>query len=253
MIVNLAVPENKYYQKLYSNEEYIKNNNIRILPMKEEQALELLLDSRIDAALISPLAYGSAVGKCDLRIIPSKLCIAENYTDAVSIYFKQGIVEILSATLPTNDSYISNIAQILLKEKYELFPKALFKNEFPDDFSSDILVSWFNSEEFQNKINLTEEWFDTFFNPLPMAMWVCKVEETPADLLEITNNLFKSENLTDDFYVQKPFKNDFYVQEGKIYWDWEKDFKLVLDNIVQILYFHQLLPELPEVKFYEGL
>jgi hypothetical protein len=252
MKINIAVPENDYFKRLYDNKDFIKENDINILQLNDEQSLELLIDSRIDAALLTPLAYGKAVGKCDLRIMPNFLCMAENFTDTVSIYFKDNLKEIKTISFSSKEKYLNTAAQILMNEKYDIFPEIIEGSYNTENFNSDIHVSWDNNPEKKNKINLSEEWFDNFYFPIPLLIWVCKAEDSPENIMDIVRQLFKSDDKIDEFFIQSPFHDDFYTQEGKIYWEWDNEFKTVLENTIQILFYHQLFPELPEVKFYEG-
>jgi len=94
---------------------------------------------------------------------------------------------------------------------------------------------------------VSEEWFDAAEMPLPVAMWACRVE---ADLDKVSHAVrqMAQEPLT-VVEVHEPVDDEgSMVRQGTISWTWNADVEEALEGVLNLLFFHQLLREIPAVK-----
>jgi len=83
--------------------------------------------------------------------------------------------------------------------------------------------------------------------PLPLAFWVCRSEEYPDEIQSIINEMASSELIPEE-EVSDNESGEYGERTGIIFWKWSDDIDKALEQTLQLLYFHQLIPELAGVK-----
>jgi hypothetical protein len=150
-----------------------------------------------------------------------------------------------------SDDFLMNIGLIGLIEKYDVLMQKhiiqsnIDKTTILEHYDSAIL--WNAESLIPGALDITEEWSDYNDFPLPIAFWACKDEDFTVDLLEITTHL-----AADDLPDIETIKDSAEYEEefgriGSLLYHWKDDFKEHIMSIQQILYYHQMIPEIRDV------
>jgi predicted solute-binding protein len=251
--MNIAVPDNKLFRIIYENiEDVCLSAGFNLLKLPESQINKFMLLNKFDIAFLTPLGYGLGVKSSDYRILPGKCMSLEGYTGSASLYFAPGAKSINKLAVENHEDFFVQICKIILAERYETFPEInTVKGDLRDILkTNDLFLSYQNDTDFKS-LDLSEDWFDTFEIPLPIGFWVCRNEEAPDDVLNLINS-FAKDSLEDEIIIETSsvIKNELINREGKILTRWNNDIKDSLEQLIQLLYFHQCLPELPAIKIY---
>lgn len=251
-MIEIAFPKNVFYENLFARaDEFARNNNIRLYRLSEKECADYLLRNLVNCAFLSPLGYGRGVKIADLRIVPGPMLFASNYTGLASIFFRKGVEKIESIISDSSDDFIVLIGKLILKEKFgidaELEQMQGSWEELLRNFDSAIL--WGKGKNDEITLDVSEEWFDLFEEPLPLGFWVVRAEENPPNILDIVQK-FAVENFLAEEEVVECLSNetDRPSRKGKIIWQWRQDLEDAISSALIFLYYHQILPEIPAVK-----
>lgn len=231
-----------------------------ITTASEKECAILLKNHRVDAALISPLHYGLAATEVDYRIVPATGIFLEGYTNTASIWFAPGLSQILRFVALAPDDFIVTAGRILLAERYGLCPEYIsatadtLLNEFLREgcaigYRSDIAT--------EPSLDVSEDWLDSFDAPLPVAVWACRQDDDiPADLPEIIRGL-AAEDIDYEMPIVEHICNvsergHEEPRSGLIRRQWNASATEDFTSVLNLLYYHQLLSVIPEVKFWEN-
>lgn len=245
-MIKLAVPDNPVFNMLYEDSiNYDKE--IQIFSVEETKCPEMLRNSLVDAALLSPLGYSNSMERVDYRIIPSRMLAVEGYSGFASIFFKKGLKTIRNYICPKPEDFLMIIGKILLAERYNLIPSEIIKSGDLVDLlcKAEAVIDWLPSSGVDSALDICEEWEDTFQMPLPLAFWVTRAEEAPDTLISLLNNISKTD-LPDsvDIFDYKG------VREGKFIQIWNDGIKIALEEVFHVLYYHQYIQDIPEIKIF---
>jgi hypothetical protein len=103
------------------------------------------------------------------------------------------------------------------------------------------------SSYYDMALDITEEWLDLYEQPLPISFWVCREDENKEGIYDLINKMICKEHDSEIVITDKS-SNDERI--GKISWNWNSDAEKALDNILDILYFRQLIPEISGIKLF---
>lgn len=249
-MIRLAVPDNPIYDELIFNcESLISKGEISIVRLSEIDCASHLLNNKVDAALMTPMGYALGLFDADYRIIPGPALLSHSYTKSGTIIFGRDLKIIKNFASDTPDDFMVTIGKLLLGERYNIFPS--FENKFKDIDSMikncDVVITWNGESEDRITLDISDEWFDMNEFPLPLAMWVCKSEEFPKNILNILTSL-ASETVQKEIMEELPEGKDFAPRQGKLQYRWNDDFERALEFTLHFLYYHQLNMEIPAVK-----
>ena len=108
---------------------------------------------------------------------------------------------------------------------------------------ADAVVSWNKDIIESASLDVTEEWFDAFEMPLPIAFWVCRASGQTENLTEIIRAL------PDKNYKGNLQNIENIGSEGDVLiTQWNEDVENSLEQVLQFLYFHQFFSDVPAVK-----
>jgi hypothetical protein len=251
--MNIAVPDNNFFRLVYENiEQVCQTFGHSLFKLPENQINKLMLLNKFDLAFLTPQGYGMGVKAADYRIVPGKCISLHGYSGFASLYFAPGAKSINKLAVENPEDYFVQICKIILAERYETFPEIYtVKSELGEILkTNDLALSYKHHDNYQ-PLDLSEDWLDTFETPLPVGFWVCRNEEAPDDILKLVNS-FAENTLEDEIFndITILVKNEAISREGKIITNWNNEIKDSLDQLMQLLYFHQCLPELPAIKIY---
>lgn len=250
-MIKLAIPKNEIYRPLFENcEQFCSANNIKYYKLSEGECSDYLLRNLVDAAFLTPLGYGKGVKVADFRIIPGPVLFTEDYTGLATIYFKKGLSDVSSILSNSPDDFMMVIARLLLNEKFginlELEKTQSNRSEILLEHDSAIL--WGSDKTDEVTLDISEEWFDLFEEPLPLGFWVCRAESYPPHIKEIVEKI-ASDSLPEKQEIEEVQENArHYHRKGLLYWRWTPMLETSVETVLLFLYLHQLLSEIPAVK-----
>lgn len=240
--MKIAVPDAALYAPLVANAEAVcAERGWSLVRAPIEQCGRLLLSYAVDAALVSPLGYGRGVGSVDYRIVPGPAVMLHDFTNVAGITFAAGATAIRSVASNTPDEFLVTIGMLILSEKLDA---ELSMN--PSGASADCTIDLTTSGE-TAMMDVSEEWADLTDAPLPVALWACRIE---ADLNAIAAAVGAMADATQESPVSEmlPPSGDHFPREGRITYRWNDDSEEALAAALDLLFFHQVLREIPAVK-----
>jgi predicted solute-binding protein len=255
--MKIAIPDNPFYAPLLKNIEAVEQKyGVKFFKVTEQKCGELLLANSIDMALTSPLGYGMAVAQADYRVVPGPVAVLHSYTETASLYFKENAGEIEKAASPTPDDFLMQSAMIILAEKYDLHPSLERNNADVQELlkNYDAAIAWSTDDAATVALDISEDWFDTFEMPLPLAFWTYRLddpEHPDENLKEIITEL-ADESLKAEEWIGEKLTDGaaFDARAGKIQWKWNDETEEAIAGALQLLFLHLKIKEVPAVKIF---
>jgi len=248
----IAVPNNKIFEKLFNgkiseNDEY----SVQIIKVDEKTVFDLFIANKVDIALLDPLSYAKACLKTDIRIILGPCLSTINYTGLATYFFKQGLPTIEKCGSDTATDFLMLMSKILFSEKFgmevNLIQDKLSKDELLQKYNSALV--WLESYGIDPGLDISEEWYDFYETPLPLAFWVCRINEDYNIYEAIVNQISGLEGIITENIIEKGEDDiDNPLRQGQLVYQWDNELEEALAAILELLYFHQLTPEVADVK-----
>jgi len=252
MKIKIGIPNNPAYNSLFSKVDIVKNQfDCEVFTLPEKQIAELFNKNRLDLAVLTPIGYSFGVKNSDYRILPEKVFGAKGFTGLISYFFRKGLGNVKTCSIPSEDEYLSQISKIIIHERYGLFPNFIPNPEtnvdkLLEDYHSALVIKSLKNS--YHGLDITEDWLDMFSYPLPILFWVAKNEEVPNNSSEIINAFFDDEKFNEtDIYARHP-KEDEDFRIGNYIYNWTDDFDDALHFTLELLYMHKLIDVIPAIK-----
>ncbi len=240
--MTIAIPELPLTDPLCMHVQSLAAANgwtVRIASLDEGG--RLLLANSVDLALTTPLGYGLGVGKVDYRIIPGPCVALEDYTNAYGIWFPEGGTGLGTYSSDDPDAFTTLAGRMVMAEKFDVLLA-------PSPAPADCVIGAVTSTP--PTLDLGEEWFDLVESPLPVAMWVSRVD-TDEEGLDAVVASFADERLLERPVSEfVPLTSDRMPREGKVLYRWSDDVREGLEAALHTMFYHQVLPEIPAIKLY---
>jgi hypothetical protein len=246
-MIKIAVPTSPYCRPITENAKTVcQKLGWELIVTSEDECAKLLLRNIVQLALVSPLGYGMGVGKVDYRIARGPCVVMTDFTNMVGIDFNSSgdAIQTIGATEPRG--FLPVIASIVLREKFEL-PATEILEITPDSTKVDCVVKYSSANQ-PCTLDVSEEWHDMTDLPLPVAIWVSRVE-ADADLLpDAIKEMANSDIAEIEVVEELTIDSDQFPREGRISYTWTENVIEALDDVLKTLYYHQFVPEIPAVK-----
>lgn len=244
MKYRIAVIENKLFEPLYAN----SGEKFSLIKTTDENVGKLLLRKQVELGLLTPLEFAKIAKNGDWRIIPTTVLATKGYAELITLTFKQNLKSIDSIYFENSNNYLKAIIEILLAEKFDIHTKITSDACNYEDF--DAYVSYFANQAGDYTIDISEEWFDTFEFPLPIAFWVTIGEIEDKELINITNTikdelLNKSESI--DEYTES---TKYQARKGEILWQWTDEIEEAIDKTMDLMFYHHIIDDIPDTKIF---
>lgn len=240
--MKIAIPDAALYAPLSAHAEAVcAERGWSLVRAPIEQCGRLLLSHAVDAALVSPLGYGRGVGSVDYRIVPGPAIMLHDFTNVAGITFAAGATAIRSVASQTPEEFLVTMGMLILAEKLdaELSMNPSAQNA---DCTIDLAVPGVTA-----MMDVSEEWADLTDAPLPVALWACRIE---ADLDAMAVAVGAMADAMQERPVSEMLStsDDHVPREGRITYRWNDDSEEALAAVLDLLFFHQILREIPAVK-----
>lgn len=246
--LKIAVPDNNIFKRLYAND----NPAIEIIPVKEDNIMKLVSMNRVDGGLLNPLSYGVIRNNLDIRVINSYALAGFGYTNLIKVLLKPGIKKIKSVGVSKEKTYATIMTKIMLAERYgiEIEPEETSKNN--EDIIKDYDVAIILDENYYNPntLDLTENWTDSYAEPFPFAFWCLRADIDLPNAEEIFDSLYQQEKPKTEEVKEKINNIEAEPRVGELIWRWDKNLEKSCDNVLEILFYHQYLGEIFDIKMY---
>lgn len=252
MSVRLAVSNENFFKSLIANKDVaIKNYNLEILEMDEKSCYNSLINNRVDSALITPLGFAKCLERGNFSLVSGPFLASEGFTSIASIFYNKNQRTLKTCGTANPDNFLSILAKIILLEKYSLDINFIKDNSKKDELLKKYDMALLLEGSFQNDISqdLSEEWFDCYEMPLILGLWAVRSEEFPQNIKEIVNFLI-DKNLNYETEVEEKTSKTSRVEKskGKLIWNWNEDFRKILENTFEILYYHQFIYDIHDIE-----
>lgn len=249
----IAVPDSPMYAPLVANIDSIAAaRGFDILRLPEVECADMLLRNHAKLALVSPLGYGSGVGRADYRIVPGPAYINQGLTYTASIYMRENADDLRTCVSPHARDFVPRLGAMILNEKFGL-PLAVEPVK-PEPVAAllaqyDVVIDWGFDAQQKVVLDISDEWSDLTSLPLPMLMWVCRPDEMPENLAEIVQS-FVAADVQPIQIAERTYHGANAEREGSILWQWSDELEPALHKIFEMMFFLQLIPEIPAIKLW---
>jgi hypothetical protein len=261
--MRLAIPNDSLYTPITRRAEELAAASQGAIVLRrgtEEECEQWLANNLVDAALVSIAAYGRASVVQDYRIVPSTLCVLMGWTNAGSILFAENIDVPQRAAASNPAQFLTQAAVIVLDEQYDISLNIEKVSEISEKTTSTYECVIATHSEIANPrgMDISEEWDMAFSYPLPLVLWVCRNEyvlDAGSETLQRMEEVLRSTRLCADEnlearearYEQQSI-GDADLRDGIIQWIWSDDILEALQQTLQLLFYRQLLSDIPEIK-----
>ena len=243
--MKIAIPRLELAQPLLTHAaDVAARHGFTLVEASLEECGTMLLNNHVDVALMSPHGYGLGVGRVDYRLIPGPCLALEDYTHAYGLWFPEAgsALETFHASQP--DAYLSVISRLVMAEKFDVHLEYTATSE-----RADVTIGS-TSENPTPAMDLGEEWFDIVESPLPLAVWVHRVDSEYIEHVAIVREFADQNLLHREVSEIVPITADHMPREGKILYRWNDDVQEGMEAALHMLFYHQLLSEIPAIKLF---
>lgn len=232
--MNIAYTKNELTDLLIS----IDSNNIseNIINKTQIEIEKNILNENIELALIDPLTFVNIKKKKDIRVIPFRPIFLEDYCEVFGLDIAHTPSEQKKLLMPLENQYLFSIIKIILSERYNITLNDISKD-------SGNILSLFNNE---TMLDLSEDWYESFKIRLPLYFWVALVKDEVYELTHF-ESIISSITKSDNTYISTEDK----TREGQIVRTWDSECENSLDNTLELLFYHNLVPEIHACKLYD--
>lgn len=247
--MRIAISDAPYLNPLIANIDAVASERgWTVQRVPEEKATQLLKNNLVEIALFSPLGYASAVGAVDYRIIAGPCCALVGYTNVAGIDFNGQLAEItkVGSTRPT--SFHAIIGSLILREKFDAAPTPVIP--VTEAVSPDAVIKAVDETKSPLTLDLSEEWGDIAESPLPVAIWSCRAEADVEGLQDVITSFADATIEEAPVREAESDESDAQPREGRMLFRWNDEIETGLVAVMNLLFFHQIIPEIPEVKIF---
>lgn len=224
----------------------LESNGYSIVFGTESEVEDLLHRNYVDLAFTTPIGYGKGVTKVDYRIIPTFALSLHGYTNIAGISFSPTATQLRTVSSKTPYDFIHIIGKHLVEERYDC------ELENSNSDKADVHVNWVNESFSSPTLDIGEEWEEMYNSQLPIGFWVCRPDKMPEQLAEVLHSVFSQEEMSTEVLEEVAETADHFSRFGAIVRSVDEKFIEGLEKVLVMLYYAQIVPEIPAVKFYDG-
>ncbi len=253
MKLRVAIPDNPAFARLTERAaEVCRQNDFELLPVSTDRCADLLHRHFAELALITPEAYGSAVGSADYRIVRGPALMLEGFCKQASIYFRPGAADIASCAIAEPNEFVSRMGGVVLGEKFQLPLTIAAHKGSPTELLRrfDAVLAMGSDDSLAASLDISEEWQDLTGEALPLLQWVCRPEEMPANIEEIVGLMAAPDLPENEVISDTPDDPDGLSRQGVIHWRWNDASEAALNKTIEMLFYLQFVPAIAAVKIF---
>ncbi|MDI6766430.1 MAG: hypothetical protein QME52_06370 [Bacteroidota bacterium] len=237
----------------------LKNLEESPFDIVEESALQLAIKLRLkelDGAFLSPIDYARDYSK--YRIVPDVAAISVGESNSVLLCFKENTRQIKTLAFEPSSSSEIVLASIILAEKYniktQLIPVAASIDQAMMQADAYLVPqeslttgdTAHRIKERTLKIDLVDEWFDITELPFVHGFWAARENALTPDEMKFLIECGK--HGTDN--LEKIMESNLSEQLIHFRYNLDEEAKISLTEFFRMAYYHGILQDIPEVKFF---
>ena len=245
--MKIIVSNNSLLKSLYAN--ILGNKNYQVSILSELKCIDEINANNFDFALISPLIYSAISKKNDERIIKNSVLVLEDFSGEFTLNITPNKNKLSTIFFEEPNEFLIVATKLLLSVRYGIEPQLAKKSD-----DADIILtnnSNKNNEKIKNfiKMDLSEDWFDTFEVPLVLGFWIASKEKINTKTVEQISS-FSAQNILETEQIKSDCasENDF-ERVGFKYWSWNDSFSKALEKTFDLLYYRNFATHIADVKF----
>lgn len=249
MAYKIYFPRYDYLSQLVGR--YVPNQEYELVEVRDDSELiELLNENKIDLALVDPLIYSQIESETDYAVVPTAGIFAIGFTRIATIYFSRNLREISNLAYSNIGEYFHILAKLILFEKYdfEIETTKILNTSLDDLKNYNAILTSQKFDDYPNSLDLTEEWFDAFEFPLPIAFWIAAKNHNLDELVKITQELLNSSEIEDNIYEHHESQKFTYDREGSIIHNMTQEGIQYIEEIIQLFYEIGLIDNMKDVR-----
>lgn len=241
MKYNIAVFENNLTAPLFA-----KADREELIITDETGVASKLADGSADIALMDPISYLRAFKKTDLRILPATVVAAAGYTELINLSFKQNLKTFSKLSTSFVSEYLIRISMITLSERYSM--ECEINTTTNDD--TDAVLTMYGEPIGDNSLDITEDWFDSFEFPLPIAFWAVRADFDATDAIDLVKSIADDDLIPIEPINELTDSTTYSARGGEIFWQWDDRLESALDEVFEMLYYYGYSSEIYEAKIF---
>jgi chorismate dehydratase len=202
-----------------------------------------LREHDLDAAFLTPLDY--ARESPEYRIVPGVAVSSQNASNVVLLHLKEGIHGVTSLAVNASASSEIVLAKIILAEEFDVAPAIVPMHRPLDDMLVKADASLLVGDDAlrlpplqYRALDLVEAWSELTDLPYVHGLWCGRDDGlTPVEIQAIQHARDRDAEHVDEY--TRAFSYDF-----------GEDVAAGLREFLQYSYYHGVLPEVPDLRFY---
>ena len=241
----IIVPNNSLLRPLYAN--IVNDANYAISELTELKCIDEINLNNFDLALVSPLIYSVISQKNDERIIASNVLVIEDFSGELTINIVPNKDKLSTIFFEEVNEFTIVATKLLLSERYGIEPQLV-----GNAAEADIILTRGN-EKYDGyiKLDLTEDWFDTFEVPLVFGFWIVPNEKFDSDTVGQINsfldkNILQTETIKSHSGDASDENN--FERIGYKHWNWDSHFVDALEKTFDLLFYRNFASHIADVK-----
>jgi|GEM_PF-1579721 len=251
--MRIVVPHHSLTKPLLANAvQACSDFGASLRELSADDCERYLADSLADAALLSPLQYSRISDYTECTIIPATCVALSGFTNAMGIFLSDTVAHIRSIGAYNPDDFVTIMGSIILRERYEAASTAIHKlstDGAPDseDAKLDAIIRVPDAEYAVAQLDVSEEFTDMAESPLPILLWVVRHEVAHRTTHDA---LLAMADATTELHVAEAgvIGKDYEPRAGTVLYRWSDEVEDGLDAAVNLLFYHQALTVLPEIR-----
>jgi hypothetical protein len=219
---------------------------MRLVRGTEQQCAEWLARHSAELALLTPLGYAAESFKTDYRIVPGPALALEGLTYTGSIYLASGAEDLSECASENPDDFLMLMGAAVLAEKFDIETRLVRSHDdsnaspnAPPHAQANVRIGYgFDAAE-QVVLDISDEWTDHVQMPLPLAFWVCRPDDVPADVADVVAAMARTHLPEVESVTEQEHYGLSAEREGKIIWHWSDEVEAALQRTIELLYYWQ--------------
>lgn len=258
MSITVAIPTHPLYAPLVEcADDVCQRAGFRLLKGTEDECTRWLARNTAELALLTPLGYGSEAHQTDYRIIPAPALALEGLTYSASVYLRQGTERLETFAARAPQDFLMQMAAAVFSEKFDspvtLEQTALSVQELLQSAEHvyDGAIAYGFDETQAVVLDVSDEWSDYIQEPLPMAFWTCRPDDVPAEIEEFVRAMAAPTLPEEEHVKERMIAGVSAEREGRKIWRWSEELEQALQKTIEMLYYWQYVPTVPETKVWK--
>lgn len=231
--------------------EGLRESDLFTLVRDEPAVLAQKLHARVlDASYISPIEY--AWNASEYLILPESAVVSSAGNNSLLLYFRRGVHDVTTLAVPPTSASDIVLAKILLAERFDIYPRfipvagdvdAMLAKADAALLSGDPALAAVRPDA----LDLIEEWIAT--TDLPYVHGFLAARE---DALTREARTAVSLAGTRGLQAVAAAGGDAAVQVARFDYAFSEDAREGVREFLRYAYYHGILPDVPELRFFEG-